>query len=86
MPPGPISPDQLHDRAAALRRLALRIEQSPALDLHRRAGEDVWVGPTPAHCHEELLDLRRQLLAAADDLRDRAQMLDARAAQLAGLA
>lgn len=82
MPPSPTTSDQLRQRATTLRTIASRIECAPALDLHRRAGDDVWRGPTPLHCLDDLLRMRVELLAAADDLRAGARTLDMRAAQL----
>ena len=86
MPPSPTTPDQLRRRASTLRTVASKIECTHALDLHRRAGDDVWRGPTPRHCLDDLLQIRFELLAAAEDLRDGARTLDMRAAQLDGQA
>lgn len=86
MPPGSgqtsHAAEQLRQRATALRTTAIKIESALALDLYRRAGDDVWRGPTPTRCLEELLQMRADLLRAADDLRDAATVLDQRAEQL----
>ncbi len=86
MPPSPTTPDQLRQRASMLRTIASKIECTRALDLHRRAGDDVWRGPTPQHCLDDLLQMRVDLLGAAEDLRDGARTLDMRAAQIDGQA
>ena len=72
----------LRDRATALRRVAIAIEDSEAVVLYRRAGGDTWIGPTPDHCLGELQSLRRALLAAADGLRSDARRIDKHAQQL----
>jgi len=82
MPPGPGSPEQLRQRSAVLRITASKLDASPALVLYRRAGDDVWRGPTPARCLDDLLRMRTELLAAADELRANARQLDLRADQI----
>ena len=82
MPPAPVTADQLRQRATALRRLGSRLDGAAVLDLHRRATEETWMGPTPIHCREDLLTIRRQVLGAADDVRSRAAALDRLAQQL----
>lgn len=82
MPPAPIGPEQLRARATILKRLASRVENALALDLHRRATDDTWIGPTPQHCHGELLAMRITLRDAGRDLRDGARTLELRADQL----
>lgn len=59
---------RLRQRAATLRTLARRIESLTVLDLHRVAGADTWVGPSPCTRAEMLRAHRGRLLAAADDL------------------
>ncbi len=59
---------RLRQRAATLRALARRIESLSVLELHRKAGADTWVGPSPYVCAEMLRAHRERLLAAADDL------------------
>lgn len=82
MPPAPIPPDQLRERANILRRVAHRLDQVLALDLHRRADDSAWLGPTPSRCHDELVAMRITLLGAGRQLRDKAATLDRRADQL----
>ena len=82
MPPAPVTAEQLRERASTLRRLAGRLDATPALDLHRRAGHDTWVGATPTRCCDDLVALRSSLRSAGDDLRANARALDHRAAQL----
>lgn len=82
MPPAPIAPAQLRERASILKRLAARLDNSIALELHRRAGDDVWLGPTPQRCHGELLAMRISLQGATRDLRAGAKLLEQRADQL----
>lgn len=82
MPSGPDTPEGLRSRAIALRKVASKLDNAAALDLHQRAGVDVWEGPTPRTCHDELLDVRRNVLKAAQDLRSNARVLEDRAAQL----
>jgi hypothetical protein len=82
MPPAPIGPDHLRERAANLKRLASRIDDASALDLHRRADGAVWIGPTPQRCHGDLLALRITLQGATRDLRTSARALELRADQL----
>ncbi len=78
-----IAPDPLHAarvaqaaRADELRRLATQIEGLRLLDLHRRAGTEVWVGAIAAQCHDELAAHRRQLLFAAQCVRAAARRLE----------
>lgn len=82
MPSGSDTPESLRSRAVALRKVAKKLDSASALELHNRAGRDVWDGATPRQCHDELLAVRRTLLAAADDLRRGARVLEDRAAQL----
>lgn len=73
---------ELRQRAVALRTLATSIAMCDAVDLRRRAGDDVWIGPTAASCLDELTSLGRRLVGAADQLQRRASTLDRRAAEL----
>lgn len=82
MPPTPPSPDSMRRRAATLRTVASTLDHSQALDLHRRAGDDVWLGPTPRRCHDDLITIRTLLLQAGRDLRTGARDLEVRAAAL----
>lgn len=84
MPPTPTSPEALRHRAVQLRTTASTLDHTEALDLYRRAGDDVWLGPTPRHCHDDLITVRHLLLAAGTDLRAEARALEARAAALDG--
>ena len=82
MPPTPTSPDALRSRAAQLRTTASILDGADALDLHRRAGEDVWLGPTARHCRDDLVTLRHLLLTAGTELRAQARALETRASVL----
>jgi hypothetical protein len=86
MPPGSGpsagAAEQLRQRATQLRTTASKLDSALALDLYRRAGDDVWSGPTPARCQAELLEMRAELQRAAVDLRDLARTLEQRAEQL----
>jgi len=86
MPPGSgpsaDAGEQLRQRATQLRITASKLEATPALVLYRWAGDDVWRGPTPTRCLDDMLQMRADLLRAADDLRDAARLLDQRAEQL----
>jgi hypothetical protein len=82
MPPGSASAEQLRQRARLLRKTAATVSFSSALDLFRRAGDDVWRGPTPSRCLDDLVQIRTGLLRASDDLVGVARVLD----QLADLA
>ncbi len=75
---------QLRERARSLRRLAADIRDCAATQLWRRAGTDTWVGPVAHGCLDELIAMRRRLVAAGDDLDARARRLevDADAAEL----
>jgi hypothetical protein len=77
---------QLRVRAAVLRTLASSISTCDAVELRRRAGDDVWIGPTAARCHDDLTALGRRLVDAAEQLTQRARLLDRRAAELEVLA
>ena len=77
--------EQLRGRARALRVLAQAIDDCGAITLYRRAGIDTWIGPTPQRCLDDLMLARKQLQRSADDLRDAAHRLDARAGQMGGL-
>ena len=86
MPPGsgPFADaaEQLRQRASLLRTTASKLEAALALDLYRRAGDDVWRGPTPTRCLADLLQMRAELQRVAADLRIAARLLDQRAEQL----
>lgn len=74
--------EELLQRARALRRHARSIEQLDATVLYRRAGNDTWIGPTPAHCFDDLVNARNLLFHACDALRVGAARLEQRAARL----
>ena len=80
--PSPTSPQLLRRRAAQLRATASALDGAEALDLYRRAGGDVWLGPTPRRCDDDLVTLRHLLLSAGSELRVEARELEARAAAL----
>lgn len=73
---------RLRQRAATLRALARRIESLTVLDLHREAGPDTWVGPSPHTCAETLRAHRGRLLAAVDDLRATSSRFERQADEL----
>lgn len=73
---------RLRLRAAGLRALARRLTSLRVLDLHRLAGVDTWVGPSPEHCADAMRLRRTQLLDAADELVADARRLERRAAEL----
>lgn len=77
------TPGDLRARAARLRSVARRLDAAKVLDVYQRAGTEVWMGPTPSRCLEELLRIRSTILGAADDLRDAARNLEVRADHLA---
>ena len=70
---------ELRRRAAALRVLAVRLEATPLLTLHRWAGSDTWICPRADELRSQLAGDRARLRAAADDLRAQARWLDRRA-------
>jgi len=74
-------------RAAALRQLAARLDDTPLLTLHRWAGEDTWSSPRVEACRTQLGIDQARIRAAADELRGhawrferQAEVLDAAAA------
>lgn len=73
---------ELHRRAAALRRLASRLDGALVNDLVLRAGADTWLGPAADDCLADLRTQRTAILASADELRARARVLDQRAAAI----
>ena len=80
--PAPTSADALRRRAVQLRTTASVLDRAEALDLYRRANDDVWLGPTPRRCNDDLVTLRHLLLSAGSELRVQARSLDTRAAAL----
>jgi hypothetical protein len=72
----------LRGRAASLRQLARAMSAAEVVSLRRRAESDVWIGPTATRCHDELTELGRRILRAADDLVRHAHALERRALEL----
>ena len=70
--------DEYRRRAAGLRRLAARLDDSPLLVLHRWAGEDTWSSPRVDDCRAQLASDQTRIRAAADELRWEARRLDLR--------
>ena len=75
--------EQLRARARALCALSTRLGASRVLVLHRLAGPDTWVGPTPQSCYDALVAVRRQLQTHQQALHDIARTLERRADELA---
>ena len=80
--PDPVAVAELHRRAAALRRLAARLDAAAVNDLLRRAGPDVWVGPVADDFVADLRVQRASMIGSADELQALARMLDLRAAAI----
>lgn len=74
--------DELRARAATMRAVAKKLDGARALDLARRAGPDVWIGPTPQRCVDALTQLRSTIIRAASELRTAASVLERRALHL----
>ena len=81
--PESATPQDLRARAVAIRSVAKVLDSAQVLDLHRRAGPDVWLGPTPTECLDSLVRMRTVITGAATDLRAAAHNLESRAEQLA---
>lgn len=73
-PPGP-TPAQLA-RAVHLRSLARQVQNLRALDVHRYAGPEAWVGPVAQQCLDQLVFHRRVILLAAEGLLAAARRLE----------
>lgn len=69
-------------RAAALRRLAARLDDSPFLTLHHWAGDDTWTSPRVEVCGAQLAIDQARLRAAADELRGHAWRFERQAETL----
>ena len=69
----------LRERARALRRLAVSLDDCEASRLQRRAGADTWIGPVADECVGALGVMARRLRDAHLDVLVRAQQLDAEA-------
>ncbi len=72
-------PDEYRRRAAGLRRMATRLDETPLLVLHHWAGEDTWSSPRVEDCRAELASDQIRIRAAADELRIEARRLECRA-------
>ena len=72
----------LRQRAATLRDLASCIERSIVMSLDELAGDTTWSSPRARLCEAMLARNLHQLHRAADDLRDTAFRLQARAGEL----
>ncbi len=72
-------PDEYRRRAAGLRRMATRLDESPLLVLHRWAGDDTWSSPRVEECRAQLASDQIRVRAAADELRIEARHLERRA-------
>jgi hypothetical protein len=69
-------------RAAHLRTLATKIENTPSMSLHLHAGVDTWYGPRPDACATDLAIAQHAAREAVDDLRTQAFTFDRRADEL----
>lgn len=72
----------LRQRAATLRDLAGSIERSIVMSLDEMASDAAWSSPRARLCEAMLARNLHQLHRAADDLRDTAFRLQARASEL----
>ncbi len=68
--------ERLRLRAIALRTLARRLSDLEVLHLHRRAGVDVWVGPSQQRLALDLQTRRRALTGAIEHLQAQARRFD----------
>lgn len=77
-PPGapPVPTPAELERAVELRRLARELQNLRVLDLYRRAGPEVWVGPVAQQCLDQLTNYRRLILIEADGLLAAARRLE----------
>jgi hypothetical protein len=80
----PIDPQavEYRRRAAELRRLADRLDDSPVLTLHQWAGPETWTSPRVEQCRDQLTVDQAQIRVAADELRSEAWRLQRRAEDL----
>ena len=69
-------------RAAELRRLADRLDDSPVLTLHHWAGPETWTSPRVDQCRDQLRVDQAQIRDAVDQLRAEAWRLQRRAEDL----
>lgn len=84
----PIDPEavEYRRRAAELRRLADRLDDSPVLTLHQWAGPETWTSPRVEQCRDQLTVDQAQIRDAADQLRSEAWRLQRRAEDLEAVA
>ena len=80
----PIDPQaaECRRRAAELRTLAERLDDSPVLTLHRWAGPETWTSPRVEQCRAQLEVDQARIRDAADQLRSEAWRLERRAEDL----
>ena len=78
MPTDPRADDHRR-RAAELRRLADRIDDTPLLTLHEWAGGDTWMSPRTAELRSQLSTDQRRVRDAAIELRYQAWWLERQA-------
>jgi hypothetical protein len=71
----------LRHRAQVLRRLGLRLGDTPATTLALRAGPEVWAGPAAQQCLDELRQIAYDLRAAAGAAFAAARRLETQADQ-----
>ena len=71
--------EQMRARARSIRRTAALLDDCDATRLASRAGDDVWIGPTPQRCHDDLVAMRATIRSAHDELIAAAARLDAQA-------
>jgi hypothetical protein len=74
--------DDHRRRAAALRRLADRMDDTPLLTLHEWAGGDTWVSPRAEELRSQLSTDQTRVRSAAIDLRYQAWWLERQAEAL----
>ena len=77
---------ELRRRAGSLRRSAHLIDVAELWVLRRRAGEDVWIGPTASAFLDDLTVAEAQLRAAYEELCDAARRLELLADQAEAIA
>jgi len=71
--------DEYRQRAAHLRRLAVRLDDVPLAEVESWAGPDTWRSPGADDCRQQLATDRQRIAHAADDLRQRAWMFERQA-------
>jgi hypothetical protein len=73
-------PEQLRQRAVALRAFAALIDGAAVCTLDRLTGSDTWIGPGPDECAADVRLIGIRLRARAVDLRTAARQLETQAA------